>query len=251
MKETKPKITDRAIRYRIEAVRKRFKKTISSRMAANILAAQIDVDVYEILKDREEELKELQSLLKAAPLVVTETRKEKKREKERAIVIDKRIVKTFGLPQNLGKEAQRMSEAYPDMYVFENLVRYVVKSVLEKKHGKNWWNEPDVVSKTIKRNVEGRKRKEGKNRWHSKRGSHDIFYTDFGDLNSLIITNSNEFKEVFGDLEIEAEMRQLELSRNIIAHNNPLPSREVERIRMYLDDLKRQLKIYAEKPVIK
>jgi len=42
-------------------------------------------------------------------------------------------------------------------------------------------------------------------------------------------------------------MKQLELSRNIIAHNNPLPPREVERIKMYLEDLKRQLNIYAKK----
>ena len=246
-KETKSSITKRAIYLRIEAVRKRFKKSISLRMAANILAAEMDIDVYKLLKDKEE-LKELRDLLRATPpQVITETRKEKKREKEKPIIIGKKIVETFGLPRHLGKEAERMAEVYPAIYVFENTVRHVVMTVLEKKYGKNWWNEPNVVSKTIKRNVEGRKHKEGKNRWHSKRGSHEIFYTNFGNLSAIISTNHNEFKEVFGELQIEAEMKQLELSRNIIAHNNPLPLREVKRIKMYSEDLQRQLNIYTKK----
>lgn len=245
-KETKPKITDRAIRYRIQAVRKKFGKTISPGMAANILAAKMGVDVYKILKDNEE-LKQLRNLLRTTqPQVIGETRKERKRKKEQQIIIKKKIVKTFGLPQNLAKEAERMADVYPNMYVFENLIRRVVMNVLAKKHGKNWWNQPKVVSNDIKREVRRRKQVERKNRWHVRRGSHEIFYTDFSDLNRIITTNYNEFKDILADSEIQSHMRQLEHSRNIIAHNNPLPAREVERVKMYLEDLRKQLSVYVE-----
>jgi len=245
-KDTKPSITSRAIYLRIAAVRKRFKKSISPRMAEYILAAEMDIDVFKFSKDKEE-LKELRNLLRTTPVQVpTQTIKRRKKEKEQSLIIRKKIVETFGLPRNLGKEAERMAEAYPSMYIFENLIRHVVTTVLEDKYKKNWWNQPNVVSNKIKRRVKERKRKEGKNRWHSKRGSHEISYTDFADLSAIISTNWNDFKEVLGGLQIQAEMKQLELSRNIIAHNNPLPSREVTRIGMYLEDLQRQLNIYAK-----
>jgi hypothetical protein len=138
-----------------------------------------------------------------------------------------------------------MSKAYPDMYLFENLVRHAVMTVLEKKYSKDWWNVPNVVSNEIKRDVEKRKRQEKENRWHSKRGVHEIFYTNFSDLSRIVATNIKEFKKVFGDLQIEAEMKKLELSRNIIAHNNPLPPKETKRIEISLDDLRKQLDAYV------
>jgi hypothetical protein len=94
--------------------------------------------------------------------------------------------------------------------------------------------------------VEKRKRQEKENRWHSKRGVHEIFYTNFGDLSRIVATNIKEFKKVFGDLQIEAEMKKLELSRNIIAHNNPLPPKETKRIEISLDDLRKQLDAYVK-----
>jgi chromosome segregation ATPase len=77
--------------------------------------------------------------------------------------------------------------------------------------------------------------------------AHEIFYTDFSDLNRIIATNCREFKEIFADMKIEAELRKLEPSRNVIAHNNPLSLNEFRRVKLCLDDLKKQLKDYAEK----
>lgn len=245
-KQENPSITRWAIYKRIEGVRKRFKKTISSRMAAFICAAEMDIDVHKHIEDKDE-LRELQVLIRALPPITSKTMKEKKKEKEHDIVISKKIVDKFGLPQSLAKEAERMADVYSDMYVFENFVRYAVKRVLERKYGKNWWNQPNVVSKEIKRDVEWRRKTERKNRWHAKRGSHEIFYTDFSDLSRIISTNYDEFKDIVADSEIQSHMKQLEYSRNIIAHNNPLPPREINRIKMYLDDLKRQLRIFSEK----
>jgi hypothetical protein len=54
-------------------------------------------------------------------------------------------------------------------------------------------------------------------------------------------------KETFANLEVEAELRKLEPSRNIIAHNNVLPPKEINRIRLCLDNLQKQLKRMPKK----
>jgi len=202
-KETNPSIGRMAIYKRVEAVRRKFKNTISSKMAANILAAEIGLDVYRLLTDKEE-LKELRNLLRTTPpQVIVETKKVSKKDEEKLVSVSRKIAETLGLPRNLAREAERMADVYPTLYVFENLVRHTVKTVLEKEYGDNWWNLPSVVSSKVKNKVERRKLKEGKNRWHSRRGSHEIFYTDFGDLNAIISINHDKFNEVFEDLEIE------------------------------------------------
>jgi len=150
------------------------------------------------------------------------------------------------LPPNLVNESSRMTEAYQAMYIFENIIRHVIIMALEKKHSNDWWEKPNMVSDGIKRNVEGRKHDEKKNPWHTIRGDHNVFYADFKDLDRIVKTNINEFKDVFGDSEIQAEMRQLERSRNMISHDNFLSPREVERIKMHLKDLQKQLKLHTQ-----
>jgi len=215
-------------------------------MAANVLAAEMGVDVHRILKNNPSEINELQKLISATPQpIIQDNKKIKKTEKDQQILIEKRIVETFGLPKNLSNEAVRMADVYPKLYVLENLVRYVVKSILEKKLGQKWWDEPAVVSAEVKKKVKNRKKQEGKNRWHYKRGSHEIFYTDFGDLDSIIANNWKEFEQLFPNLRwIQAKLEEIELSRNIIAHNNPLPKREFDRIDIIYGDLKKQLSDY-------
>lgn len=243
-KEKNPKLADRTIRDRIQKFREKH-KIISKKMAKYAYAViEFNIDVQRFLKDKNE-LMELQELVRpiVGQPIKSGIEKEVAKSQRR---ISRKIIDTFGLPHNLTNEANRMTEAYQAMYIFENLVRHAIMTTLEKKHGKDWWNTSNVVSNEIKNLVKSRKHEERRNRWHTTRGSHDIFYTDFKDLDRIITTNINDFKDVFGDLEIQAEMRQLERSRNIIAHNNPLLAQEVERIKMYSRDLLRQLGIYTE-----
>jgi len=53
-KETQPSITKRAIYDRIQAVRKEYGNAISPRMAANVLASWMGIDVYRIIKNKDE-----------------------------------------------------------------------------------------------------------------------------------------------------------------------------------------------------
>jgi len=53
-KETQPRITRRAIYDRIQAVRKEYGNAISPRMAANVLASRMGINIYRIIKDKDE-----------------------------------------------------------------------------------------------------------------------------------------------------------------------------------------------------
>ncbi len=123
-KSENPSIKPRAIYLRIEQVKKRYKNTISSRMASNILAAEMGIDIHRLLRNNADELKELQELVRAAqPQFIVTNKKEIKKERNTEIVIEKQIVDSFGLPPNLSQEANRMANLYPRMYVIENLIR--------------------------------------------------------------------------------------------------------------------------------
>lgn len=53
-KEKQPRITKRAIYDRIQAVRKEYGNAVSPRVAANVLASRMGIDVYKIIKDKDE-----------------------------------------------------------------------------------------------------------------------------------------------------------------------------------------------------
>jgi predicted nucleotide-binding protein len=82
-KEQQPRITERAIYDRIQAVRTEYGNLISPRMAANVLASRMGIDVYRIIKNKNElnELSDLSRILvrgflkETVPRVVSKRRK--------------------------------------------------------------------------------------------------------------------------------------------------------------------------------
>ena len=94
----------------------------------------------------------------------------------------------------------------------------------------------------MQKKVGDRQGKEGTLRWHVRRGEAEIYYTDFGDLKDLIISNWEDFEDLLPDQHwISARLDELEASRNVIAHSNLLDQRELDRIKMYLEDWIRQV----------
>ena len=144
------------------------------------------------------------------------------------------------LPRALVDEAAEMSKIFPVIYLFENSVRNLVKIVLENKYGDGWWDSK--VSTKTKDKVDDRLKQEDANRWHGKRGVHKIFYTDIEDLKSIIISNWEDFKAIFRNQAwVQSKIEEIELSRNIIAHNNPLSDRDIKRLRINFEDWIRQI----------
>lgn len=130
--------------------------------------------------------------------------------------------------------------AYLAFFCLENSARELIAERMKEKHGIDWWDSK--VSRTVREKVAGRQEKEGENRWHVRRGAGEIFYTDFGDLKSIIQNNFEDFADLFPDVSwVVSRFTELEASRNIVAHNNLLEQREVDRIKMYLADWVRQV----------
>jgi hypothetical protein len=134
----------------------------------------------------------------------------------------------------------RALPAYLAFFCIENSVRELVSDRLREAYGVEWWD--DHAPAAIQTKVTTRREKEGQNRWHVRRGEHEIYYTDFGDLKSLIQNNWGLFDELFPDQNwLIARFDELEASRNIIAHSNLLDERELTRLQLYLHDWTRQV----------
>lgn len=234
--------TPQRIYQMIKEKKKEHRYTISREMAAYILAAEKGIDISKILP--EDELAKLRELgMSETPIGKKERKVLEKERTPQQIVIDIakefRVVDPF-LPKKLVTEAVEMAKVYPIVYLFENSVRNLIQIVLEKKYGPNWW---DKVPQRVKREIAKRMRKEKENRWHGKRGIHEIFYTTIGELNSIIITNWPDFKKIFpNEAWIKSRIDEIEFSRNIIAHNNPLAERDIKRLKLYYGDWIRQIK---------
>ena len=144
------------------------------------------------------------------------------------------------------KEAKEMAVIYPILYVLENSIRELIKRVMEANYGTDWWNEKTKSGRTksIGEKVKQRMAKEQKNKWHQRRGAHPINYTDLTDLKTLLSSNENEFfphilskKEWFLNF-----MDELEPSRNVLCHMNPLEQTNVKDIKVKFERWQKLLK---------
>ena len=150
-----------------------------------------------------------------------------------------RVVSLEDFPASLRNAAMQALPAYLAFFCLENSARELIGERMSERHGTDWW---DKVSRSIQEKVEGRQNKEGKDRWHMKRGATHIYYTDFGDLKSIIQLNWPDFEDLFPDVNwVIMRFTELEASRNIVAHNNVLEKNEIDRIKMYLVDWVRQV----------
>jgi len=124
------------------------------------------------------------------------------------------------------KEATEMAAIFPLLYVLENSMRELIKRVMYAKYGKDWWDTQLVSGKLkgVHQKVTDRMKSESQRRWHQRRGSHPIDYVDLGDLGSIVNGKQSDFiPSIIESLEWFAHlMRELEPSRNVVCHMNPL-----------------------------
>jgi len=153
------------------------------------------------------------------------------------------------LDQAVFSEAKLAAEtAYPYLYIFENSIRNFIDKVLSKASNKDWWAS-QMKTKTlreIKQNAESRMSDEKRQSFHRKRGAHQLFYTDFKDLIDIMANHETVFNPYFGNLTgklkaILYKLREIEPSRNVTAHSNPLSKRDLQRVEGYLGDWLAQL----------
>jgi hypothetical protein len=136
----------------------------------------------------------------------------------------------------INEEAQRMAEAYTILYLLENSLRGFIKEKLEEKDRSKWWE--NFVSKKIRENCEMKTKKELESPWHEVRKSHLLWYTDFDELQSIIQTNWEVFRTYFHNQHtVIGRLSELEIPRNTIAHDRLLEKSELERLRLFSQDI--------------
>lgn len=142
--------------------------------------------------------------------------------------------------RDLRERAEKMTYAYCLFYCFENEVRELVAQRLSERKGANWWI--DAVPANVQKRVENKKQEIENNKWHQTQIGADVNHTLFGDLASIIISQWQEFEELFPSQDwVRVRLNELERSRNVIAHGNLLPEAEIERLEQYLSDWVRQV----------
>jgi hypothetical protein len=135
------------------------------------------------------------------------------------------------------REAREMAEVYPVLYVLENSIRELVKRVLSSTYGTNWWDSALTSAKArdVKSKADQRRTGEDHMRWHQRRGVHPIDYVDLKDLGTIILSKQTDFfPGVLGDSRdwFEQFMRELEPSRNVLCHMNPLTGHNIADVRL-------------------
>lgn len=151
-----------------------------------------------------------------------------------------RIMPLEDFSPTVRKSAMQSLPAYLAFFCLENAIRELVTERLLEVYGNEWWDQ--CVPSKVKSKVSDRQVKEGVNRWHIQRGANEIFYTDFGDLFTIIQNKWSDFEDLFPDQHwIANRLTDLESSRNVIAHMNNLDDREINRIKMYLEDWTKQV----------
>ena len=135
--------------------------------------------------------------------------------------------------------ARQMSLVYTAIAAFENSVRSLVRKILIESHEADWWMK--AVPEGIRKKAESRQQEEKKIKWHSTRGGDLISFTDFGQLQSVIVTNWTQFEAILQRQQwVQHIFETMERSRNVIMHSGELPREDVERIGICIRDWMKQ-----------
>ena len=145
--------------------------------------------------------------------------------------------------------AHTMADLYAILHCYENSVRRLVDTVLQKGLGTEWWH--DVASGSMQRAVRERIAREEKEKWLSPRGGRSpLYYLDWGDLEKIMRKKEELFVQHIGSLRfIESRFGDLESLRNIVAHNGTLPSvDDFNRALISFRDWRKQMQTGAKRP---
>ncbi len=138
------------------------------------------------------------------------------------------------------ENAYKMGQVYVAIHCLENSVRSLIRTVLKKTLGEQWWDK--AASTEMKQKVITRKSRETKHKWLSSRGADELNYVDWGDLVTLMRKFPKEFEMFIGSTKFaELKLEELENLRNTIAHNGVLPDDEIARVELYLKDWCKQV----------
>lgn len=148
---------------------------------------------------------------------------------------------------------QLPTEAYSILFILENSLRLFITRVLSATYGQSWWTEivKKKATQDIATKVNERKTNESSNWHHSKRGVHEIYYTDYSGLLTIMRSFDPQFSPYFKKLpekNLPGKLAELTQTRNIVAHNNPIGKNDLDRLRVHARDwMKYMQALYKQK----
>jgi hypothetical protein len=133
-------------------------------------------------------------------------------------------------------EAAAMAPHYEVIYSLETSMRRFVDDLLTTAETPNtWWNSGRVPPQ-IKKDAEGRQKRE-LDTGMTPRSPEPLDFTTFGELGEIIKANWDVFGTVFSSVKaVESVMGRLNSLRGPIAHCSPLAEDEIVRLRLSVRD---------------
>jgi hypothetical protein len=150
--------------------------------------------------------------------------------------IDRFNVPSGALSASHAKDLDRMAQVvYPVLYIFENSAREFLDGHLSAAFDPKWFDDSKIVSRDVREGVERNRTAEDKNRYHSRRNARPIYYTDLGHLATITESEKGEKLFVKGKLFPRKTwfpelVQSFAVSRNVVAHMNPLPKTDARRL---------------------
>jgi hypothetical protein len=144
------------------------------------------------------------------------------------------------LDNDMLASSQKMAVIYAAIAAFENSARKFIEDRLLEDFGADWW-EKKVPSK-IRTEATRRKDDEQHNRYHGTRGASMIFYTQLGDLTSIMNATPDAFVDYIPSIEWARQIfSAIERSRNVIMHSGELSMNDIQRVGMNIRDWLQQV----------
>jgi hypothetical protein len=151
-------------------------------------------------------------------------------------------IETSFYPQfsaRIRSDAEQMARNYTIFYSLENSIRELISDVM-KRHGNDWWTVDGIVPKPVMENAVKNRKKELAT-GVTPRSSDMLDYTNFGELGQIIMSNWDDFADIFTDIKaVERIINNLNTLRAAIAHCTPLAEDEELRLHLSLRDWFRQ-----------
>jgi hypothetical protein len=248
-------VTDRRVYQRIKGIEDQ--RLISKEEAACLLAHSEGMSRGDIRRYfPSETVKNVSRMIQDSAIILQEVDDRRKKARKSTHKQNKSTLSCVPreplLLQAIFDDARKMAEYYQCFYIFENSIRNFISMVMSFKYGDNWWQERVVSNQNLNQvcgNVNTRKKAENKDRFHGKRGAHEIYYTDIDDLRKIIETFFPDLKPFLKQPKsfLDHMLRTLNLSRRVIAHSNPLTRRDFERIKQAFSDWCDQLSVVKER----
>lgn len=169
---------------------------------------------------------------------------ELKRADDSPMEICARIRRSFPLDSmddDFVGSAEKMAIVYGAIASFENSARKFIQDRLLEAVGAGWWEK--AVPEGVQKQAEKRKTEESQHRYHGSRGASMIFYTQMGDLASIVQNSwAKAFENHLPSIEWARQIfNAVERSRNVIMHAGELSMNDVQRVGMNIRDWLQQV----------